>query len=43
MPLRAEFFIVNEKKKVKVLTAQSNLTLCDTMVIAHQAPLSMEF
>ena len=29
--------------KVKVLVTQSCLTLCDSMEVAHQAPLSMEF
>ena len=28
---------------MKVKVAQSCLTLCDTMVVAYQAPLSMEF
>ena len=32
------------KVLLKVLFAQSRLTLCDTMdYVAHQAPLSMEF
>ena len=31
------------KKQVKVKVAQSCPTLCDAMVVAQQAPLSMEF
>ena len=36
-------FTLRVSESVAVLAAQSCLTLCNPMTVAHQAPLSMEF
>ena len=36
-------FLTRHEVKVKILAAQSCLTLCDPLTVAHQVPLSIEY
>ena len=42
-PVKYNIIVTGHEVKVKMLVAQSCLTLCNPWIVACQAPLSMEF